>query len=165
MAVTVDGDGELTDDELWAAFGAAALPAPAWTHRAHLRVAWLFLRRYPLDEAHVLLRVGIIRLNAFHGLVETPSRGYHETLTRLWLSLIASLIAPATAPGTAPAMQAADAPSSGAFVDTHQAALGKDAALRHYSRERIMSVRARAIFVEPDLLPLPLPPSPPPGAP
>lgn len=143
----MDADGELTDDELWAAFGAAALPAQAWTHRAHLRVAWLFLRRYPLDEAHVLLRVGIIRLNAFHGLVETPSRGYHETLTRLWLSLIASLIASS--------MQAADAPSSGAFVDAHQAALGKDAALRHYSRERIMSVRARAIFVEPDLLPLP----------
>ncbi len=133
----------LGDEELWAAFGAAALPAQAWTHRAHLRVAWLFLRRYPLDEAHVLLRVGIIRQNAFHGLIETPSRGYHETLTRLWLSLIASL------------MQAADAPSSSAFVDANLAVLDKDAALRHYSRERITSVRARAVFVEPDLLPLP----------
>ena len=137
-------DGALSDDELWAAFGAAALHAPAWTHRAHLRVAWLFLRRHPLDEAHLLMRIGIIRLNAFHGLVETPARGYHETLTRLWLALIAAL------------MQTADAPSSGAFVDAHQAALGKDAALRHYSRDRLMSVRARAMFVEPDLSPLPV---------
>jgi hypothetical protein len=142
----MEGELALDDDALWAAFGAAALPAQAWTHRAHLRVAWMFLRRHPLDEAHVLLRVGIIRLNAFHGLIETPARGYHETLTRLWLSLIASL------------MPAADAPSSSAFVDANLDALGKTAALRHYSRERLTSVRARAVFVEPDLLALPLPP-------
>ena len=150
----MEGERTLEDAELWAAFGAAALPAQAWTHRAHLRVAWMFLRRYPLDEAHVLLRVGIIRLNAFHGLVETPARGYHETLTRLWLSLIASLMQTTTQTG-------ADASSSGAFVDANRDALGKTAALRHYSREQITSVRARAIFVEPDLLPLPPPPSPP----
>ena len=135
--------GELSDEELWHAFGAQALPAAAWTHRAHLRVAWLFLKRHPLDDAHVLMRVGIIRLNAFHGLVETPSRGYHDTLTRLWLTLVATQ------------MRATDAQSSAAFVDACAGALGKDAALRHYSRDLVMSVRARASFVEPDLLPLP----------
>lgn len=136
-------EDNLSDDELWLAFGAATLPAAAWTHRAHLRVAWMFLERYPLDEAHVLMRVGIIRLNAFHGLVETPSRGYHETLTRVWLSLVAAR------------RKAMDAPSSGTFVDACIDALGKDAVLRHYSRERVTSVRARAMFVEPDLAPLP----------
>jgi hypothetical protein len=136
-------EGELSDEELWHAFETQALPAAAWTHRAHLRVAWLFLKRHPIDDAHVLMRVGIIRLNAFHGLVETVSRGYHDTLTRLWLALVAAQ------------MQAADAPSSGAFVDACAGALGKDAVLRHYSKERVMSVRARASFVEPDLLPLP----------
>lgn len=135
----------LTDEALWQAFGASTLPAEAWTHRAHLRMAWLFLKRHPIDEAHLLLRVGIIRLNAFHNLVETPVRGYHETLTRLWLALIASLIRTADAP----------APTSAAFVDTHAAALGRDAAARYYSRERLMSPRARAIFVPPDLAPLP----------
>lgn len=136
-------ENNLSDDELWLAFGAATLPAAAWTHRAHLRVAWMFLERYPLDEAHVLIRVGIIRLNAFHGLVETPSRGYHETLTRVWLSLVAAR------------RKAMDAPSSGTFVDACIDALGKDAVLRHYSRELVTSVRARAMFVEPDLAPLP----------
>ena len=133
----------LSDEELWLAFGASQLPAADWTHRAHLRVAWMFLKRYPLDEAHVLMRVGIIRLNVFHGLVETPSRGYHDTLTRVWLSLVAAR------------MKTTDAPSSGAFVDACIDSLGKDAVLRHYSRELVMSVRARAIFVEPDLVPLP----------
>ncbi len=133
----------LADEELWAAFTAGALPAADWTHRAHLRVAWMFLKRHPLDEAHLLMRVGIIRLNAFHGLVETPARGYHETLTRVWLALIASL------------MRVTDAASSAEFVDTCAGSLGRDAALRHYSKERLFGVRARAMFVEPDLLPLP----------
>ncbi|HSJ63451.1 MAG TPA: hypothetical protein VK922_06025 [Gemmatimonadaceae bacterium] len=138
----------LGDEELWTAFAAGTLPAATWTHRAHLRVAWMFLRRYSLDEAHVLLRVGIIRLNAAHGLVETPARGYHDTLTRLWLSLVAA------------AMRTTDAPTSDAFVDACAGALGKDAALRHYSRERLTSVRARAIFIEPDVLPLDVLPLP-----
>lgn len=136
-------ESSLSDEMLWLAFGASKLPAGDWTHRAHLRVAWMFLKRHPLDEAHVLMRVRIIHLNAFHGLVETPSRGYHDTLTRLWLSLVASL------------MKTTDAPSSDAFVDACIDSLGKDAVFRHYSRELVTSVRARAIFVEPDLLPLP----------
>jgi hypothetical protein len=136
-------ENPLGDEALRLAFGASTLPAADWTHRAHLRVAWMFLKRYPLDEAHVLMRVGIIRLNAFHGLVETPSRGYHDTLTRLWLSLVAAR------------MKTTDAPSSAAFVDACIDSLGKDAVLRHYSRELIASVRARATFVEPDLMPVP----------
>ena len=139
-----------TDEELWNAFATSALPAPVWTHRAHLRMAWLFLRRHPLDEAHILLRVGIIRLNAFHALVETPSRGYHETLTRLWLSLVAAEMAASDA-------AASDAAASDAFVEARLPALGKDAVLRHYSPELVGSVRARAVFVEPDRAPLPVP--------
>jgi hypothetical protein len=133
----------LDDDELWRAFNTAALPMRGWTHREHLRIAWLFLSRHSLDEAHVLMRVGIIRLNAVHGVVETPSRGYHDTLTRVWLVLIASL------------RRTTDAASSTAFIDACAGSLGKDAALRHYSRDRLWSVRARASFIEPDLAPLP----------
>jgi hypothetical protein len=133
----------MDDHALWEAFSASSLPEKEWTHQAHLRVAWLFLKRHPLDEAHILMRVGIIRLNAFHGLVETPARGYHETLTRVWLLLVASL------------MKTTDAPSSDAFVTACGDALGRGAVLQHYSRDRVVSVSARAAFVEPDLLDLP----------
>jgi len=138
----------MDDRELWDRFTSTTLPADGWTHRAHLRVAWLFLDRHPLDEAHVLMRVGIIRLNAFHGLVETTARGYHETLTRVWLVLVASLRA------IEPSL------TSEAFVDAHLGQLGRDAALAHYSRARLFGVRARAVFVEPDLEPLPTTGSP-----
>jgi hypothetical protein len=133
----------MNDLELWDAFSQAALPEKEWTHRAHLRMAWLFSSRYPLDEAHVLIRVGIIRLNATHGLVETAARGYHETITRVWLVLMRAM------------MKEVPSPSSLDFLEVCTERLGRDALLRHYSRERLGSLEARARFVEPDLLPLP----------
>jgi hypothetical protein len=134
----------ISDVDLWDRFHAGTLPDTEWTHHAHLRVAWMYLRRHPIDEAHILMRVGIIRLNAAHGLVETPVRGYHETMTRVWLRLVA-----------AARRGASDHDSSTSFVAAHSASLGKDAPLRHYTRERLLSAMARACFVEPDLLPLP----------
>jgi hypothetical protein len=133
----------MDDDALWEAFSTAALPEQDWTHRSHLRVAWLFSNRYTLDEAHLLMRVGIIRLNAAQGLVETPARGYHETITRVWLVLLRSL------------MKEFPAASSAAFVDAAGAWLAREALLRHYSRDRLTSVEARAHFIDPDLEPLP----------
>jgi hypothetical protein len=133
----------MNDEQLWERFAAATLPHAEWTHRLHLRVAWLFLSRYPLDEAHVLMRVGIIRLNAAHGLVETPTRGYHESITRAWLIVLGSL------------MKQASSQDSDYFMERHAEHLGQAALFAHYSRERLLRTEARARFVEPDLLPLP----------
>jgi N-formylglutamate deformylase len=43
----------MDDQALWDAFHASRLPAAQWTHREHLRIAWLMLQRYALDEAHL----------------------------------------------------------------------------------------------------------------
>ncbi len=134
----------MDDAALWDAFTTSTLPEKDWTHRGHLRVAWMYSGRHALDEAHVLMRVGIIRLNASHGLVETAARGYHETITRVWLVLVRAL------------MREHLVPTSGAFVDAGGEWLGREALLRHYSRERITSVASRARFVDPDLEPLPM---------
>jgi hypothetical protein len=132
---------ELDDESLWRAFHDQSLPSAAWTHAAHLRVAWMYLARHTIDEAHILMRVGIIRLNAAQGLVETPARGYHETLTRVWLALVLD------------GRRRADCRDSAAFVAAH--APSCEAPLRHYSRELLFSCTARAMFVAPDLLALP----------
>lgn len=131
----------LADDALWRAFHDATLPAAQWTHAAHLRIAWLHLARYELDEAHLRMRVGIIRLNAAHGLVETAQRGYHETLTRVWLVLVG-----------AARRQAAGPDSTGLLAAP---GLDREAPLAFYSRERLFSIAARARFVPPDLAELP----------
>jgi hypothetical protein len=132
------------DADLWEQFQAVRLPATEWSHVAHVRVAWMFLRRYGLDEAHLRVRAGIIRLNASHGLVETPARGYHDTVTRAWLALVR--VSMRSSPGI---------DDSALFLAVHATSLGKDALLRHYTRERLWSVEARARFLEPDLAPFP----------
>ncbi|MGH7283002.1 MAG: hypothetical protein ACRELY_15870 [Polyangiaceae bacterium] len=137
-------EGELPDDVLWESFHARTLPEKSWTHRAHLRMAWMTLKKHAIDEAHVLIRVGIIRLNHAHGLVETAERGYHDTLTYVWLRIVAAM-----------QRETPDFSDSRAFLEKHTAALAKDAPLRHYSRARLMSLEARARCIDPDLAPLP----------
>ncbi len=134
----------LDDASLWPAFTRSRLPEPEWKHRTHLRVAFLHLARFGLEEAHLRMRVGIIRLNQAHGLEETAERGYHETLTHVWLSL--ALAAREFGPREA---------GSDAFVDAHPELLEKSAPLRFYTRETLLSLRARAVLVPPDLAPLP----------
>lgn len=131
------------DDELFETFCASAIPADQWTHEAHLRVAFCFATRFGLDEAHLRMRAGIIRMNERHGLVETGARGYFETLTRVWLALVAD--AARRTGGTRSQDVLRDAPE---LQD-------RELPLRHYARETLMSVRARSIFVEPDVSPLP----------
>jgi hypothetical protein len=136
-----DADLVLDDDTLWRGFQDRTLRQDQWTHAAHLRVAWLHLARHELDEAHLLMRVGIIRLNAAHGLVETATRGYHETLTRVWLVLVRAL------------SRRTPCSDSASFLATP--GLERDAPLRYYTRERLFSAAARAMFVAPDIAELP----------
>jgi GNAT superfamily N-acetyltransferase len=131
----------LDDDDLWRAFHDRTLPAAQWTHAAHLRVAWLHLARHELDEAHLRMRAGIIRLNAAHGLIETPQRGYHETLTRVWLVLVRA------------ARRRAIGNDSTSVVS--QPGLARTAPLEFYRHDRLFSIEARATFVPPDLAELP----------
>jgi hypothetical protein len=133
----------MNDEALWSAFQDRALTHTEWTHQAHLRVAWLHLARWVLDEAHLRMRVGIIRLNTAHGLEETAKRGYHETLTRVWFAIVAALR------HTDAGRDSLD------FITKHADRLDRSAPLRHYSHDRLFSSQARAIYVPPDLEPLP----------
>ncbi len=89
------------------------------------------------------MRAGIIRLNERHGLTETSARGYFETLTRAWLVLVAD------------ARLRSDAATSVELFQRCPELLDRSLPARHYSKELLGTVRARSIFVEPDLSPLP----------
>ena len=132
----------MDDGELWRRFAAQELSHAEWNHVAHVRTAWLHVARYELDEAHLRMRAGIIRLNHKHGLVESIERGYFETLTRVWLHLVRA------------AGRRCGASSSIELLERCPEILDRSLPLRHYSKERLMSARARAVFVEPDLEPL-----------
>jgi hypothetical protein len=134
-------------DGLAARFVAATLPHAEWTHRAHLMVGAWHVQRYGLEEALARLRIGIRRLNDAHGTPNSPTSGYHETVTRAYVQLLAAFLAsrPTEMPLAARLASLVDGPLA-----------GRDVLLKFYSRERLMSASARAQWQEPDVAPLDL---------
>ena len=123
-------------------FEAATVPAGAWTHRSHVVVGTWYVHQHGPGPALERMRTGIGRLNRSHGTPETASRGYHETITRAYLALIAGLLASLP--------QAASIETGVAAVLASPIA-SRDVLFRHYSRELLLSPGARRKFCPPDL--------------
>src|SRR5262245_11835777 len=87
----------MSDDEFLGAFEAGTLPKAAWTHAAHIRMAWLYLGRVSFTQALCCIRDGIRRHNAAVG---SPPTAYHETITVAFTRLIHARMK-AGAPGEA----------------------------------------------------------------
>jgi hypothetical protein len=78
------------------------------------------------------------------GVVQTPTSGYHETLTRFFTWVVWRFVS-AAPPGLAP----------DELIDELIRQHGdRDLPLAYYSRERLMSWEARTGWVPPDLRPL-----------
>ena len=121
------------------------MPKAEWTHQAHLAVGAWHVDRYGPDEALTRLRDGIRALNDSHGTINSSSSGYHETITRAYVRLIAGFFA-----------GCADLPLPERVAGLIGGSFGeRDALLRYYSRETLLSAQARAGWVEPDVHPLP----------
>lgn len=98
-------------------------------------------------EALARLRTGISQLNDSHGTPNSATRGYHETITRAYVHLLAEFLD--SVPRTMPLAERV-----ARLLASRLAA--KEALLQFYSRERLMCSEARATWIEPDLLPLQL---------
>lgn len=127
------------DDQAFvAAFRDTTLPAGAFHHRDHVRMAWLYVREYgPMDAASRFSA----DLQAFARAKGVPGL-YHATITRAYIALIAE--------------RQLDAPAATweAFADAHPDLLTwKPGVLdRYYSSDRLWSAAARAQFLLPDRL-------------
>ena len=140
----MDHRTELEIRALVAAFEQHTLLYIEWTHSAHLTVAAVYVDKFG-EKALAHIRAGIQSLNAHFGVEQTPTGGYHETLTIVWTRLIRHHL------DGLPSRMAWEE-RIGSVVDGFQ---DKGVSLRHYTRERIMSTDARYGWVEPDLAPLP----------
>jgi len=141
----------LTDSELLAAFESQSIPRPDWTHRAHVKIAYLYLTKLPFEQALEKIRTGIQKLNAANKVEESPTSGYNETTTVAFAHLIAATIAAYS--------KTFPTPTADAFCDTHRHLLSPTILRLFYSPERRMHPNAKHKFVEPDLTPLPKPPA------
>lgn len=125
-------------------FRAQTLPKPEWTHQAHLAVGLWHVRHEGADAALSALRTGIRRLNDAHGTANTDSSGYHETITRAYVELVAAFLA--TQPPDASPADLAQALLRGPLAR-------RDVLLDHYSKDVLFSVAARREWVPPDVRP------------
>jgi flavin reductase (DIM6/NTAB) family NADH-FMN oxidoreductase RutF len=134
----------MPDEEFLARFERGEFAGDAFPHRAHLRMAWLYVTRFGPDAAVRKAADGIRNLAQHHG---RPAL-YHDTLTRAWVYLMAA--------GVAHSRSATFAD----FLVVNPQFLDKRLLLKHYSPEVLASARARAVWVAPDLIPIPgAPPS------
>ncbi|MCU0620900.1 MAG: hypothetical protein MUC69_05290 [Gemmatimonadales bacterium] len=141
---------------LVAAFVQGTLPASAWTHEAHLRVGLWHVRRHGPEAALPLLRARIRAYNEARGTANTPTSGYHETITRFYVWLIAGFLR--KAPPDADADALADA-----LIAAHG---HRGLPLDYWSDDALFSTAARVGWVPPDVRALEWPdaPAPPPRA-
>jgi len=130
--------------EVLRGFADRTLPRERWTHGAHLTVALWHLLQYDWPEAVTRVRAGIKAYNAAHGVRQTPTGGYHETLTLFWMRAVRAFLETGRNEGR----------SLVALANALVASADRDLPLRHYSRELLFSTEARAGWVEPDLMPL-----------
>ncbi len=135
------------DRALLQAWETCALPFDQWTHRAHVKVAYLHLLQFPFDDALDRLRTGIKRYNAFNKVPESPTSGYNETTTHAFVHLIA-----ATMGAYGETFPATDADH---FCDLHPQLATRHVLRLFYSPQRRMHELAKTQFIEPDLAPLP----------
>jgi hypothetical protein len=137
----------MTDEQFLDHFERRTLPFDQWTHRAHVKVAFLYLREHPFDAALVKMRRGIQAYNAANNVPESPTSGYNETTTVAFMRLIAATMAAYS--GEFPT------PTADAFCDTHPQLMTRSVLRLFYSPRRRMHPDAKAKFLEPDLTELP----------
>ncbi|MEX3947288.1 hypothetical protein AB4Y40_05950 [Paraburkholderia sp. EG287B] len=132
---------DLTDDAFLEAFLACRLPPGAFNHRNHLRVAWIHLQRFPLDEAIERTCAGIAQYAAHLG---APGQ-YHRTITETLIRLMAHA-------GASDPLRSFDE-----FLARAPAFSGDCRALvaAYYSSDKLNRPEARVFFLSPDRLPLP----------
>jgi hypothetical protein len=115
-------------------FEAGRVPPSEFNHRAHLRLAYVYLCEHDLDTAYGR------RFLAGNGV---DAGKYHETLTRAWMMAVRHFM-----------MNSAPSQSFQDFVGQHDVVLDPKIMLTHYSRDTLFSQQARAAFVEPDIDPI-----------
>ena len=125
---------------------ARTLSRDEWTHEAHLAATtYLLLRRPDVDLDRELPTI-IRRFNKSVGGVNSETEGYHETITRVFLHGVRLFLAEADP----------KEPLHELVNELLLSPMGRrDWPLRFYTRDRLLSVKARRDFIPPDLAALP----------
>ena len=123
-------------------FEACTFPPAEFNHRAHIRLAYVYLVEHDTDAAHQLMRGALLSFLEHHGIDVAK---YHETITRAWIMAVRHFME-----------NTSDSESSDIFIEKNPRMLDSKIMMTHYSAEVLFSCEARAKFVEPNLAPIPV---------
>lgn len=137
----------IDDPELLRRFEDCSYPFAAWTHRTHVKIAFLYLRENGFATALEKFRRGIKAYNAANQVPEEQFSGYNETTTHAFLHLVDVTM---RAYG-----RLFPTPDADTFCDTHPQLLSKHVLRLFYSPERRSQPEAKTALVPPDLTALP----------
>ena len=129
------------DREFKAQFETCVLSPSEFNHRAHLRLAYVYLVEHHDDMACQLMRDSLLRFLNHHGVDISK---FHETMTRAWILAVRYFME-----------HDSGADSANTFIDNNPKMLDKNIMMTHYSAELLFSEKAREQFVTPDRDPIP----------
>ncbi len=130
----------MDDQAFLQAFEDGTLSPSEFSHRGHIRMAWLYLRAYGWDEGVIHIRSGIQQFAAHLGAINK----YHETITLFWARVVHHMIT------DQPHIDTFDK-----FLTTYPQILDSHLIEHHYSADVLRSPVARQQWIEPDLVLMP----------
>jgi hypothetical protein len=122
----------MTDVELRERFEDLTLSVSEFSHREHLRIAWMYLRDYPLLRVLEIFPANLKRFASSVGAHQL----YHETITWAFLMIISERMVEAHE-------------NFDDFLRSNDDLTRRDFLDRYYQREVLESRRAREHFVFP----------------
>jgi hypothetical protein len=137
----------MTDDRFLQSLENLTLPFDQWTHRAHVKMSYLYLTSHRFDAGVEKIRTAIKAYNAHNRVPESETSGYNETTTAAFAHLIAATMR--AYEKTHPVKSADE------FCDMHPQLMSKHVLRLFYSPQQRMHPLAKTQFIEPDLAPLP----------
>jgi hypothetical protein len=129
----------VTDNEFIAAFENCTLPLESFRHADHVKMAFLYLSRYPLLEAIRHFSASLLKFATAHG----KTNHYNETITWAYLLLMQERLARAGHPQSWAEFSA----DNQDLLDWNDNILKK-----YYRDETLKSDLARSTFLLPDRL-------------
>ncbi len=121
----------LEDVEFRKSVEECSFPPAQFNHRAHIRLAYVYLCENDVEQSHVLMRNTLLRLLKHNGI---PISKYHETMTRAWILAVRHFMDSGSGYG-----------SADDFMADRPLLLDSKIMLTHYSAEVLFSDAARAV--------------------
>lgn len=109
-----------------------------FNHRAHLRLAYIYLTEGDIEASNDKVRATLSGLLQ-HNNIDVASK-YHETLSKAWLMLVSNKMG-----------QEEELSSADDFIERNPGLLNSSAMLSYYSEDVLFSDQARRFYVEPNL--------------